>query len=536
MTNPRLTLDGVSCVLPDGSTLFSNLSEQFDHRPTGLVGRNGCGKTLLARILAGQREPSAGRCTRSGSVYYVPQQVSRADGRSVADLANVRTALDALERIAAGIAQPGDFETVGNRWDLRQRFHAELERAGLERLHPDTPAGVLSGGEATRVALIGAFVSAADFLILDEPTNHLDGPSRRALLEQLRHWPNGLLVISHDRRLLDGMARIVELSASGLRSYGGGHAFYAQRKAEERESASRQLEQARIERERGERALRDQRERQDRRQARGRRHGQEANQAKILLDRQKQRAETSHGKLQRQHAAERERLDRDVRKAWHAVEDEISIVLHEPAVMSAQKRVAELDAVALPFLPPSACEVDLILGGRQRVGVVGPNGSGKSTLLRLLAGQVEPLVGRREVHVPAAYLDQQLAHLDPRESAIEHLLRVAGNTAQSTLRTWLAQLGLDAARIGLPCGELSGGERLKAALACALYADLPARLLLLDEPSNHLDLPSLQALEATLRSYRGALLVASHDEAFLDGLALTDRLRATAQGWRLEPW
>lgn len=536
MTNPLLTLDGVSCVLPDGRTLFHDLRERFDHRPTGLIGRNGCGKTLLAHILAGRREPSSGRCTRAGAVYYVAQQVSRAGGLSVADLAGLRATLDALDRLAAGNAQPGDLDAIGNRWDLRQRFHAELEYCGLARLQPDTPAGTLSGGQATRIALIGAFLSGADYLILDEPSNHLDAIGRRALQDQLQRWPKGLLVISHDRRLLDGMARIVELSARGLRSYGGGYALYAQCKAEERESAARRLELAKIERERGARALREQRERQERRRSRGRRHGQEANQAGILLDRQKERAQTSAGRLQRQRAAASERLDRGVREAWLAVDDEVSIVLHEPAAAATSRRVAELDAVALPFLPPPARNVDLVLGARQRVGVVGPNGSGKSTLLRLLAGRAEPLAGRSAVHVPVAYLDQQLAHLDRRTSAIEQLQRVAAATAQGTLRTWLAQLGLDAARIGLPSGELSGGERLKAALACALYADPPAGLLLLDEPSNHLDLPSLQALEATLRGYRGALLVASHDEAFLDALALTDRLRATAQGWRLEPW
>lgn len=536
MTNPRLTLDGVSCVLPDGRTLFSDLSEGFDRRPTGLIGRNGCGKTLLAHILAGRRAPSAGRCTRTGSVHYVPQQVSRTDGLSVADLAGLRTTLDALDRLAAGNAQPCDLDAIGGRWDLHQRLQAELERSGLAALRPDTPAGILSGGQATRIALIGAFLSDADFLILDEPSNHLDASGRRALLDQLQHWPKGLLVISHDRRLLDGMARIVELTACGLRSYGGGYAFHAQCKAQERENASRRLELAKLERERGERALRERRERQERRRSRGRRHGQEANQAGILLDRQKERAQTSAGKLQRQRAAASERLDRGVREAWLAIDDEVPIVLHEPAVATTPRRVAELDGVALPFLPPAARNVELVLGARQRVGVVGPNGSGKSTLLRLLAGRIEPLAGRCAVHVPVAYLDQQLAHLDRRASAIEQLQRVAATTAQGTLRTWLAQLGLDAARVGLPSGELSGGERLKAALACALYADPPAGLLLLDEPSNHLDLPSLQALEATLHSYRGALLVASHDEALLDALALTERLRATAQGWRLEPW
>ena len=537
LSTPHITLDGVTYSLPDGSMLFSDLHEQFDQQATGLVGRNGAGKTVLARILAGQLAPASGRCVRHGSVYYLAQQVAPAPGATIADLAGVRAELDALARIEAGSVAMEDFDLVGDRWDLPQLLQQELERNDLGRHDANTPASALSGGEAMRVALAGAMVSGAEFLILDEPSNHLDRHHRQALIAQLQRWPRGLLVISHDRQLLDTMARIVELSPQGLRSYGGNYSFYAAARAQERQSALDQLDQCKLERQREEQAMRTQRERQDQRQARGARQGKEANQARILLGRQKERSESSAGKLRQQQDAAREQLSAQVRAAAQQVRDEAEIVLHAlPAVRGARRCVAQLDAVALPCVPAATRHITLGLNAGQRVGVIGPNGCGKSTLLKVLAGRIAALAGSCQVTDAGVYLDQRLADLDPARTVLEHLMAANRTVAQGTLRTWLAQLGLGAQKINAPSGMLSGGERLKAALACVLYADPPAQLLLLDEPGNHLDLPSLQALETMLRSYRGALVVVSHDDAFLDNLALTDRLSAGEHGWRLDPW
>jgi ATPase subunit of ABC transporter with duplicated ATPase domains len=203
--------------------------------------------------------------------------------------------------------------------------------------------------------------------------------------------------------------------------------------------------------------------------------------------------------------------------------------------VSPQWRAAELEEVAMPFAPAATRNISLLLTGRQRVGVIGPNGCGKSTLLKLLAGQLQPQAGRCEVRAATAYLDQQLAGLAPQRSAIAHLTAANGQLSAGELRSRLALMGLDAQRASMPCGLLSGGERLKAALACAIYADPPAQLLLLDEPSNHLDLASVEALESALRQYQGALLVVTHDDAFMNALDLTDRLLAGPDGWRLAP-
>ena len=536
MIDTSIVLKDVSYLLPDGSPLFTDLCEQFDQRHTGLVGRNGVGKSVLARILAGLLPPTSGVRRCAGRVHYLAQQVALSPDQSVAGLVGVADTLAALRRIESGSVAADDFDTVGDDWDLPQRLQQALEREQLGYLTADTPASALSGGEAMRISLLGATLSNADFLILDEPSNHLDRDSRWALIEQLRCWQRGLIVISHDRSLLECMTRIVELSPAGLASYGGNYSFYAAAKERERQSAVEHLHACKVERRRQQRAAQAQLERVDRRQARGGRQGKQANQAKILLDRQKERSEASSGALRRKQAASHELSTQRVREAARQVEAQAQIHLRALSVgQPSNRRVAELAEVRLPWIAGPAGRINLLVRGQQRTGVIGPNGAGKSTLLRVLAGQLEPLAGTCWVTPEMAYLDQNLRTLDPARSVWDQLRSVNRTATEGELRTRLAQLGLDGQRLAVASRFLSGGERVKAALACLLYADLPPRLLLLDEPCNHLDLPSLQAVEEMLRTYGGAMLVVSHDDAFLRSLGLTDWLRATKDGWCSQP-
>lgn len=534
MTNAYLTLDSVSFALPDGRVVFSGLTTQFDQQATGLVGRNGAGKSVLARLLAGQLEPSSGRCLRDGSVHYLAQQIDHPPTLSVAGLAGVEPILQALQRIEAGSVDQADFDTVSDRWDIRRRLEAELQTQGLGHLPLEHPADALSGGEAMRVALVGAWLADPDLLILDEPTNHLDRTSRLAFIDHLSLWPKGLLVISHDRQLLQRMSRIVELSSLGIQSFGGNYDFYEQCKSQEREEAARQLQQRKHERKRGELELVQQRERLERRHAKGNSAARESNQARILLGRQKERSESSLGKARSQHAATRQEMDQRVHEAALKVEHEVGIRLYSPLDDSTHRRqAAELVALRLPFGPASVNALNLTLGGDQRIAVVGDNGVGKSTLLKVLAGQLQPLSGECSVKVPVAFLDQQLSVLDPRLSVLEQLLAANRTVSESELRIRLAHLGLDAGKLTQASASLSGGERLKAAMACVLYADEPVQLLLLDEPGNHLDQVSLRALEAMLVQYKGALMITSHDEDFLERLRLTHCLQMTGEAWEL---
>ncbi|HBN53992.1 MAG TPA: ABC transporter ATP-binding protein [Stenotrophomonas sp.] len=535
-TTPFLTLERVSWQLPDGRLLFSDLTETFDARPTGLVGRNGVGKSVLAQLLAGRLLPTRGRCLRSGPAAWLPQQIDAASIDTVADLAGLGDALAALHRIEQGSSDVADFEALGERWQLREHLLVELERMQLHGVSAETPVHRLSGGQRMRVALAGAFLSEADFLVLDEPSNHLDAQGRQLLRDQLRRWPRGLLVVSHDRALLGDMQRIVELSSLGLRSHGGNYDFYAARRSEERRLAAETLQQRRHERRRGEQALREQQEQRERRTARGNRQAAHANQAPILLGREKQRAQATAGKADLQQQQQRERLDDQVRQAAAEVEAAAPVVLLPVAGPGgAPERMAMMEDVVLPFVDGPLARVDLLLRRGERLALTGRNGSGKSVLLKVLAGRLPSLSGTVQVHAPHAWLDQHLALPVPEAPAMEQLRHANPSMADAELRTHLALLGLDAGNVQQPVEALSGGERMKLALACALYAQPPAQLWLLDEPANHLDLDSMQALEAMLRDWSGTLLVAAHDEAFLRGIGITGQLHADAEGWRRLP-
>ena len=531
-----VTLQGVSYHLPDGSSLFSDLDLHLDQRRTGLVGRNGVGKSLLARIMAGDILPSTGCCIRNGTVYYLAQQVSPNPNHTLAELAGVQPVISALERIERGSSAQADFDCVGERWNIRQQLFDQLSRCKLAHLALSTPASALSGGEAMRVALMGAFLSRADLLILDEPSNHLDRQHRLALHEQLQQWPDGLLVISHDRDLLENMERIVELSSLGLTSYAGGVSFYAQAKAKQLHRAQQQLASARLERKHQEQTLREQRESLERRQAQAHKQAANTNQAKILLGRQKERSQASRGKLRVQQDAAREHLSAQVRQAANQVEEQQAIVVYPPqACLNAPVQIAELIDACLPQGAEQLRLINLTVTRGQRIALIGQNGCGKSTLLKVLAGQLPVVSGLVKTLVTSAYLDQHLGVLAPDRSVLEQLQSLNRQLSEGELRTRLAQLGLNADRIHLQCHRLSGGERLKAAMACVFYALSPPQLLLLDEPANHLDLPSVQALETMLNQYAGTLVITSHDEVFLAAIGITHRLQASPTGWLQTP-
>lgn len=535
MTPPYLLLDNVGYTLPDGRILFSDLSLSLDSARTGLVGRNGVGKSMLARIMAGELIPSHGRCQRLGSVRYLPQHIPINDSTTIASLLGIEDALTALQHIEAGSTDSLHFDVLADRWDVRQQLQQALDNTGLGHLNAHTPAQQLSGGECMRLALAGALLSNVDLLILDEPTNHLDSRSRAALQQQLQQWPNGLLLISHDRALLSTVEHIIELTPTSIQSYGGNYQFYVEQKAIAHAAATQALEHLQHTQKQEHKRLQMLQERQTKRQAQGTKHGKEANQAKILLDRQKERSESSAGRIHQQQAARLQQLGQQLQQAQQQLTQESITAIH--AVHGApptQQRAVVLEEIVLPHGDQALRSITFTLYGRQRVAVHGPNGCGKSTLLKVIAGHVEPLSGARQVNVPFAYLDQHLHTLDPQRTVLEQLRDAAPKTAEGNLRTRLVHLGLDSQRILLPTAQLSGGERIKAALACLLYADEPPHLLLLDEPSNHLDLPALHALEHMLRHYQGSLMVVSHDSHFLNQLALTHALNATAIGWQLE--
>ncbi|MER5228510.1 ABC-F family ATP-binding cassette domain-containing protein [Serratia ureilytica] len=533
--SPYFVLHQLTCQFADGETLFGPLDLAFDRQRCGLVGRNGVGKTQLLRLIAGLDQPGNGHVESHAAVAYVAQQPEIAADTTLAQLLGYGEAFAALARIEQGRPLADDIDRLEGRWDLHDRLQNAFAAAGLPAFDPLRSASSLSGGERMRAALCGALLGEADFLLLDEPTNHLDSAGRAWLYQQLDQWRGGLLIASHDRQLLARMERIVELTPGALRSYGGNYDDYRRQRDAQQQAARADLEHAREERRRTRARQQKEHDMSQRRSAQTLRVVDTLNIASFERVAYKSAAKESLGTLRKQHQDRRDSLDAAVREAYQRVEEEQPVLLALPgSEVSANKQVLVLERLQLPFV--SAPPLYLRIDGPMRVALTGPNGCGKSTLLKTLLGQLTALSGYCHCPLSTAYLDQTLSQLDPGLSVMEHLGLQDSPLAEGALRTRLAQLQLGANRIALPLGSLSGGERLKAALACALWRRQPAQLLLLDEPTNHLDLASSLAIETALADFPGAMMVVSHDEDFLQALRPTHRLNRQADGWRLQAW
>ena len=531
--SPSFILHQVTCQFPTGDTLFGPLSLTLEPSLCALVGRNGSGKTRLLRLLAGLDEPATGHIERFGSHAWVAQQHVISSQTTLAELLGYDAIFTARKRIDSGDYQPDDLALLDGYWDIVERLSEAFINATLPPFEPDKPAIELSGGERIRALLCGAFTAGADFLLLDEPTNHLDRQGRAWFYDQLSRYQGGVLVASHDRELLEQVPRILELSASGLRSYGGNYADYQAQRDAEQQAARAALEHAATERKRTRARMQKEHDDSQRRSAKTLRTVDTLNIASFERVKYKGAAKERIGTWKKQHSEQNEALNAAVNKTRERVEDDNPVMFTLPGSQIPEgKQVLVLEDLVLQHVPvpPLTWRID----GPMRVALKGPNGCGKSTLLKTLLGEVAPRSGSCKVSVSCAYLDQHLSRLDLSQSVMTHLNLSHTPLEEGVLRTRLAQLQLGADKVMLPLAALSGGERLKAALACVLWGAEATQLLLLDEPTNHLDLASVQAIEAALAGFPGALLVVSHDEAFLSGLTLTHELVWEEAGWRCD--
>ncbi|MCK4230750.1 ABC-F family ATP-binding cassette domain-containing protein [Enterobacter asburiae] len=531
--SPSFILHQVTCQFPTGDTLFGPLNLSLEPSLCALVGRNGSGKTRLLRLLAGLDEPATGHIERFGSHAWVAQQHVISPQTTLAELLGYDAMFTARKRIDSGDYQPDDLALLDGHWDVAERLGEAFMNAQLPPFDPDKPAIELSGGERIRALLCGAFTAKADFLLLDEPTNHLDRQGRAWFYDQLSRYQGGVLVASHDRELLAQVPRILELSASGLRSYGGNYADYQTQRDAEQQAARAALEHAATERKRTRVRMQKEHDDRQRRSAKTLRTVDTLNIASFERVKYKGAAKERIGSWKKQHSEQNEALNASVNKARERVEDDNPVMFTLPGSQIPEgKQVLVLEDLVLPHVPVPP--LNWRMDGPMRVALKGPNGCGKSTLLKTLLGEIAPRSGTCKVSVSCAYLDQHLSRLDLSQSVMTHLNLNHTPLEEGVLRTRLAQLQLGADKVMLPLAELSGGERLKAALACVLWRAESTQLLLLDEPTNHLDLASVQAIEAALAGFPGALLVVSHDEAFLRGLTLTHELVWEEAGWRCD--
>jgi len=494
--SPRITLLDASELkvrFNDNEVLKSASLTIRDGDHLGMVGRNGCGKSTFLKILAGITHADDGKVTpRSGlGIGYLPQGLDASDGVSVLDTirngaAHSFNLLDEYESLPADSNRQTELEqqiATADAWNIETRIETAM-------MHLNTPAadrlmGTLSGGEKRRVTLCRAIVSNPDFLILDEPTNHLDTDSIEWMAQYLKKFRGAFLVATHDRYFLDEICNhIVELQAGRFHTHKGNYSDYLESNL------------ARME---NEQAIQLKRKRFLRRELDWIRRGPKARTTKAKF------------RVDKFHSI----------KNTQGPDKELSMDLIIPPPGQLANRVVDLINVSLELGGRELIErFDFKFEASMRIGICGRNGLGKTSLLRIVLGQLDPTGGSQKTGVLTQfnYVDQERVQLDPEKTLLQEVAEgtdtIPFGNGNLTIRAYLQRFGFDPKRINMKVKSLSGGEKSRLLLARILKHG--GNFLIMDEPTNDLDLPTLRLLEEALLAFSGCVLVVSHDRYFLN--------------------
>lgn len=514
----------------DKEVLFSHLNLTVSAgEKIALTGNNGCGKSTLMKILAGELSPSSGTVsgTTSGTascpehLYYVPQHFGQYDNQTVAEALGINRKLSALNAILNGDVSEKQFSILNDDWNIEERTRAVLNAWGMNDIPLTRAMDGLSGGEKTRIFLAGMELHQPTTILLDEPTNHLDAIGRERLYDFIRRSPATILLISHDRTLLNLMPSICEISPTGLAYYGGNYDFYKEQKALRLNALQQQLEEKQKALRLAQKTTREVEERKSKQNARGEKAAIKKGIPRIMMGAMKQHAENSSSKLTNIHAEKSEKLQQEMTsiKSSLPLTDRLKTDFNASALHTGKILVTAQDVT---FHYPDTTDVlwqsPLSFQARSgdRISIQGNNGSGKTTLLKLITGELSPTSGKIEradfTHV---YLDQEYSLIHNERSVLEqveefNLRCLAEHEVKTILNRYLFPRNV----WDKPCGKLSGGEKMRLAFCCLMIADKTPDMFILDEPTNNLDIESIGIITATIRDYAGTVVVVSHDREF----------------------
>ena len=565
----HITLDHISYAHPSEPALFIDLSAVFSAPLTGLIGDNGCGKTTLMRLILGDLTPDSGSLAAPERMAYLPQDLGLDREQTLAELCGISEILRALQAVESGEYSPELYDTIGDNWDVEERTLAALATYGFTPatlVDRDSPEAVralfarsmrsFSGGEAVIAALASLMISDPEFILLDEPTNNLDSAAKAQLFTALEALPCPALIISHDRDLLERVNVIAELHAdrqglAHLRLFEGNYSTYRQALDTEQQAAQRRVSEAKN------RVRSAHREWVQAQEIISKNMAQvwKDDQPDTILALAKDASRQAAAKLRVLRVGKQEQAQEEYQNA----QDEVRVQEKIYAELSQQplpagRKVLELHRVdshrvdfrvsretftvqqptevdSLHFSPigvdsenqqgtPAERPEHLILSGPEHLRITGANGSGKTTLLEAIAHAKDP-----EYHSPVqpayrvdyciegAYIPQRI-RLDPKLTLLQCVQQSNPGVSEQHLRDQLARLLFRRESVHHKTGELSGGERFRAAVAQVLLADPVPQMLMLDEPTNNLDISSVDWLVQALEAYTGALIVVSHDEDF----------------------
>ena len=535
-----ISIQQISYIHPDKEVLFSDLNFAISKgQKLGLVGNNGCGKSTLLQIIAGQLSPSSGVIVRPDDLYYIPQHFGQYDSLTIAQALQIERKQQALHAILSGDASNENFVILDDDWNIEERSIAALDLWGLGQFTLSYPMNLLSGGEKTRVFLAGMDIHHPSVVLMDEPTNHLDSSGRQRLYDWVEKYRSTLLVVSHDRTLLNLLPEICELEKHQINYYGGNYEFYKEQKTLMQEALQQRIEEKEKALGIARKVARETAERRDKQNVRGEKSNIRKGVPRIVLNALQGKSEKSTSKLTGVHQEKAEKLTNERNQLRGSLSptaalktDFNSSSLHTGKILVTAKEInfsyhsnsinndIQENSISKQQLWQAPVSFQLKSGDRLRIE--GANGSGKTTLLKLITGQLQPQEGTlTRTDFSYVYLNQEYSIIDDRNSILEQAYAFnSRNLPEHEIKIILNRYLFPASEWDKSCRKLSGGEKMRLAFCCLMISNNTPDMFILDEPTNNLDIQSIEIITATIKNYAGTVIAISHDNYFIQEIGV----------------
>ena len=517
-----LTLQNISYTHPNKDLLFSDINLTVNnHEKTALIGNNGVGKSTLLKIIAGELQPSKGQISVETEPYFVPQIFGQFNHLTIAQALRIEDKLNALKEILNGNTSEENFNLLNDDWTIEDRCNEALNYWQLNDLDLTQKMETISGGQKTKVFLAGISIHQPELILLDEPSNHLDTESRQLLYDFIQTTKSTLIIVSHDRKLLNLLNSICELNKNGIKVYGGNYDFYTEQKQIESNALSQDIQSKEKALRKAKEKERETAERQQKLDSRGKGKQEKSGVARIMMNTLRNNAENSTSKLKSVHAEKIGGLSQDLQELRSSLSDidKMKFGFDNSALHKGKVLFTATDInFGYDNRPLWQDNLNFQITSGERIALKGRNGSGKTTLIKLILGNIEPQKGKiYQADNKSIYIDQDYSLLDNSLKVYEQAQQFNTSTLQEhEIKIRLSRSLFTKDDWDKPCITLSGGERMRLLLCCLTINSKSPDIIILDEPTNNLDIQNVEILTMAINEYKGTLIVVSHDEMFLE--------------------